>query len=467
MGKIFKALEKSRKEHQVKSKSSSYSFRKAPQKDILERSADEKNRRSDSTQSASSKLDLGSIHELLNDSLESGATKLNEINNIYREDPQKSSASHKMPSESTTGFPKSKKLPQDVDKGPVIHAESVVEPGDEKPTDSKMRADDRTYLHTLKSQPIDNLPEADEKIENSIGTAISSKEDAIDNDKNRTFGPNGSSIKKMLSLEERALSDSFREDVEEEAAHEDVRKNEPLGSAIDLSDYSSVNGLLIALTKPRSYEAEQFKILRTNLLFPESGKPTKSILVTSAAPGDGKSFVSSNLAVSLALDKDRKVLLIDADVRRSEIHKVFGLNRTNKGICNFLTDRIPLSSLLVRTSLKNLLVLPAGDLTHDSDELRSLEKLPKLFEEIATSYGDYCVVVDSPPPKLASETGVLSRLVDSIVIVVKAGVTKKEYVEDTLDLLDKEKIAGIVFNWYESNMSNYNKYAKNRNYYSS
>ena len=467
MGKIFKALEKSKKEPKVKPKSSSYSFRKAPPKDILEWSADEKNRRSDSTKSASSKLDLGSIHELLNDSLESGATKHNEKNNIYREDLPKSLASHKMGSESMAGYPKSKKLPQDVYKGPAIHTESLVEPGDEKPTDSKMRADDQAYLHTLKSQPIDNLPESGEKIENSVGAAISSKEDVIDNDKNSTFEPKGSSIKKMLSLEERTLSDSFREDFEEEAFHEDVRKNEPTGSAISLSDYSSVNGLLIALTKPRSYEAEQFKILRTNLLFPESGKPTKSILVTSAAPGDGKSFVSSNLAVSLALDKDRKVLLIDADVRRSEIHKIFGLNRTNKGICNFLTDRIPLSSLLVRTPLKNLLVLPAGDLTHDSDELRSLEKLPKLFEEIANIYGDYCVVVDSPPPKLASETGVLSRLVDSIVIVVKAGVTRKEYVEDTLDLLDKEKIAGIVFNWYESNMSNYKKYAKNRNYYSS
>jgi capsular exopolysaccharide synthesis family protein len=218
--------------------------------------------------------------------------------------------------------------------------------------------------------------------------------------------------------------------------------------------------------KPRSYEAEQFKILRTNLLFPESGNPARSILITSAAPNDGKSFVSANLAVSLALNQDRKVLLIDADVRRSQIHKIFGLNHIERGICDFLIDRIPLRSLLVKTSLKNLVILPAGQLTHNLDELQSLEKLPKLFEELAVHFSEYYIVIDSPPPKLASETGVLARLVDSIVIVMKAGVTKREYVEETIDLLEKGKIAGIVFNWHDNRMSNYKKYAKDREYYS-
>ena len=132
-------------------------------------------------------------------------------------------------------------------------------------------------------------------------------------------------------------------------------------------------------SKAQSYEAEQFKILRTNLLFPEAGKPPRSILITSAAPGDGKSFVSSNLAVSLALDQDRKVLLIDADIRKSAIHKTFGLNRVEKGFY-YLTDQIPLASLLVTTSLKNLLILPAGMLNRDPHEVQSLERLPKLFE---------------------------------------------------------------------------------------
>jgi protein-tyrosine kinase len=467
MGKIFKALEKSRKEHKGESKSSSYSSRGALQRDKLKLSADEKNRRSDSTKPASSKLDLGSIHELLNDSPESGATKLNEIDNINRADSRNVSASQKIPKDSATGWAKSKQLPQDVEKATIIHAESIEETGYEKAADSKIPVDNKTYLRTDKSQPMINQPEVDQRIEKTTGISIAFKKDTIDIDKNNALEPNGGSAGKALASKERTLKDSLGEDIEEDTADDDVRKNERSGFVVDSSDYSAVNGSLIALTKPRSYEAEQFKILRTNLLFPESGKPTKSILVTSAGPGDGKSFVSANLAVSLALDKDRKVLLIDADVRRSEIHKIFGLNRVENGVCNFLTDHIPLSSLLVRTSLKNLLVLPAGELTHDADELRSLEKLPKLFEEIAVNYGDYCVVVDSPPPKLASETGVLSRLVDSIVIVVKAGVTRKEYVEDTLGLLDKEKIAGIVFNWYESSMSNYKKYAKNRDYYSS
>jgi capsular exopolysaccharide synthesis family protein len=159
-------------------------------------------------------------------------------------------------------------------------------------------------------------------------------------------------------------------------------------------------------------------------------------------------------------------MLIDADVRRSEIHNIFGLYRSDKGICDFLSNRMPLTSLLVRTPLKNLLILPAGKRIKNPSELQSLEKLPKLIEELAIHFSDYFIVIDSPPPKLASETGVLARLVDSIVVIVKAGVTKREYIEETIDLLEKEKITGIVFNWHDYGMFDYKKYAKNREYYS-
>jgi capsular exopolysaccharide synthesis family protein len=279
-------------------------------------------------------------------------------------------------------------------------------------------------------------------------------------------GENISSNRTSSVLKKEVLTEEPLEDIKDHTEARFSFDKEAGGGDNDPKDFNAVSSSLVTLLKPRSYEAEQFKILRTNLLFPESGKPARSILITSAAPGDGKTFVSSNLAISLALDYDRKVLLIDADVRRSEIHNMFGLNQVEKGICDFLAERIPLSSLLVKTSFKNLLILPAGKATRNSGELQSLEKLPTLFEELAKHYGDYFIIIDSPPPKLASETGVLARLVDSVVIVLKAGVTKREYVVETLDLLGKGKIAGIVFNWHDNRMSHYRKYAKDREYYS-
>ena len=182
--------------------------------------------------------------------------------------------------------------------------------------------------------------------------------------------------KKVVVLREKTLTGTPRDEAPEKSSTgmRDYITAEP--SYTESTGYTPVNGLLVALLKPRSYEAEQFKILRTNLLFPETGQPAKSMLITSAAPGDGKSFVSSNLAVSLALDHDRKVLLVDADVRRSAIHKIFGLNGSEKGICDFLADRVPLSSLLVKTSLNNLFILPAGRLTHAPDQCSPWKDCP-------------------------------------------------------------------------------------------
>jgi exopolysaccharide/PEP-CTERM locus tyrosine autokinase len=233
---------------------------------------------------------------------------------------------------------------------------------------------------------------------------------------------------------------------------------------ISYSEYKNFDQSLVTLLRPRSFEAEQFKLLRTNILFPVSGEPPRSILVTSALPGDGKSFVASNLAVSFALNLDRRVLLIDADIRKPEIHDRFGIDG-KRGLSDYLTKATPLPSLLRRTNLNNLTILPGGRPPHNPSELLSSEKMPALLKEVTNRYKDRYVIVDSPPPKLTSETSVLARLVDGIVLVVRTGVTARELVEELVELLGKEKILGVVMNCYDARPARYYGYGKYGKYY--
>lgn len=450
MGKIHKALEKSKKEKSGRPGAGSSALHPddGGRSEVLDRDLTDHGDGVEHSAPGSPEFDLGTIHELLQDPLESGSAGPGE-----KSEPVKTGEDPSAADWTPTAAPEGRRPPDRslaaANGKPVSGVEVAGSQNRRTPKDN-----DRGPLSG--SQVNGNRAFIDPWVQKPQGKAAQS----------RSLTPAGNETeKKVVVLRDKTLTGMPRgEAPEKSSTGRDYVTAEP--SYTESTGYTPVNGLLVALLKPRSYEAEQFKILRTNLLFPEAGKPARSILITSAAPGDGKSFVSSNLAVSLALDYDRKVLLVDADVRRSAIHRIFGLNGSEKGICDFLSDRVPLASLLVKTSLNNLFILPAGQLTHAPDQLQSLERLPRLFDELAASFGDFYVVIDSPPPKLAAETGVLARLVDKIVIVMKAGVTKKEYIEETIELVDKGKIAGIVFNWHENRMSNYRKYAKKREYYS-
>jgi Mrp family chromosome partitioning ATPase len=131
-------------------------------------------------------------------------------------------------------------------------------------------------------------------------------------------------------------------------------KRAPAGFDIDKVDRN-----LISLLRPESFEAEQFKILRTNLLFPASGKKPRSIMVTSVAPDEGKSFVAANLAVSVATHVNWNVLLVDCDLRRPTVHRQFGFPEV-PGLSDYLSNGMQLTSLLQRTAVEHLTILPGG-----------------------------------------------------------------------------------------------------------
>jgi capsular exopolysaccharide synthesis family protein len=220
---------------------------------------------------------------------------------------------------------------------------------------------------------------------------------------------------------------------------------------------AAIDRNLVALLDPNSFEAEQFKILRTNILYPLVGKPPRSILLTSTGPGEGKTFAAANLAISIALNINRYVLLIDADLRQPQLNVRFGFGAV-PGLSNYLAEGTPLPSLLLRTRVDKLTLLPSGPSPANPSELISSERMASLLTEVTNRYPDRLIVIDAPPPALAAETGVLARQVDGIIVVVRYGSTRRGELSDLKASLGNEKIIGSVVNYIETPVSRYYGY---------
>lgn len=225
------------------------------------------------------------------------------------------------------------------------------------------------------------------------------------------------------------------------------------------TEADNVDPNMIVLFEPHSFEAEQFKILRTKLLFPSSGKPARSIMVTSTVPGEGKSFVSANLSISIAQNIQEHVLIIDCDVRMPSIHKCFGIGEV-PGLSEYLANKVPLESLMLKTKIDKLSILPAGHPPHNPSELLSSPKMSDLLKEVKARYSDRYIIIDSPPPLLTAETHAISHQVDGILLVVKYGSTPRKMVLELIENIGKEKIIGVVFNNFDIRSTNYLGYKK-------
>ncbi len=237
--------------------------------------------------------------------------------------------------------------------------------------------------------------------------------------------------------------------------HYHDKKNEERVKNIE----STINPMLIAGLDPQSIEAEQFRQLKNNILFPEKGKPAKCIMVTSALPSEGKSFVSSNLAISIAQNIDEHVLLMDCDLRSPSISSLFGISELAEGLSEYLSEAKPLSSLLVRTDFSKLTLLLAGKIPANPSELLSSEQMRRLIKEVKQRYNDRYIIIDTPPPYLTSETGAIARQVDGIIIVIQQGKTQKKDVINIIDMYGKNKILGAVYNFAQKGLGyGYGKY---------
>lgn len=237
--------------------------------------------------------------------------------------------------------------------------------------------------------------------------------------------------------------------------------------AENASNPAQIDSHLVTYHDPASVESEIFKILRTNILFPKTGEPPVSIMVTSAIPGDGKSFVAANLAISIAQGIENHVLLMDCDMRRSSIHRNFGFNDNIPGLSEYLAQGVPLPSLLKKTAVDKLTILPGGSAPDNPSELLSSQAMRELLKQTTNRYSDRFIIVDSPPPQLTAETTALAKYVDGIILVVRYASTPKDLIIDLLEKLGKEKVIGVVMNGYRvptTERYGYGKYKKYKPY---
>ena len=209
--------------------------------------------------------------------------------------------------------------------------------------------------------------------------------------------------------------------------------------------------MFIVEKKPKSIPAESYRVLRTNIQYSSIDKKIERILITSSEPGEGKSTTAGNLALTFAQD-EKKVLLIDCDLRKPSIHKKFKISNS-LGLSNVILDKSKLSKALVKRS-EYLDILPSGKVPPNPSELLGSKALEELLDELDDVYD--VIILDTPPLHAVTDAQILSTKVDGVLLVVRAEKTKKDSVIAAKESLEKvnANILGTVLNCAESNSRN-------------
>ncbi len=239
---------------------------------------------------------------------------------------------------------------------------------------------------------------------------------------------------------------------------DDIEKNLGMSTAGSIlkgdSKIKKSSDELIVEKYPKAIISENIKSLRTNLQFTSVDRDLETILVTSTNAGEGKSFISSNLAVSFA-QAGARVLLVDCDLRKGRLHKIFGLTNT-EGLSNLLTsDLRGLSKFIRPTKTNNLDVITCGTYPPNPSELLASQKNKRLIKILQEHYD--IVIFDGVPLAGLADSVILSSLVDETLVVVRDGFTSKTDLAYAKESLDKvgAKIAGVVFNMVNQRATKY------------
>ena len=216
-----------------------------------------------------------------------------------------------------------------------------------------------------------------------------------------------------------------------------------------------MNNELIVANNPISGVAEAIKTIRTNLLFSSIDEPVKSILMTSSMSGEGKSFVSANLAVAFA-QAGVKVLIVDCDLRRGRQHKIFNIDN-EQGLSNLLLDDVEKNykKYIKKTRYENIYVLPMGIVPPNPSELLASAKNKQLVKLLKQKFD--LVIYDGVPVGGLTDSIIMADLVDKIVIVSAYKITPVEFLANTNKALEKfkDKIAGVILNKFPSSKDHY------------
>lgn len=213
--------------------------------------------------------------------------------------------------------------------------------------------------------------------------------------------------------------------------------------------------MFIVQKNPKSIAAEAYRSLKTNIQYSSFDKEYKTIVITSSNPGEGKSTTSGNLALTLA-EGESRVLLVDCDMRKPSMHKNFRVTNTY-GIADILLQRKKVMDVAHMYN-KNLSIITAGKVPPNPAEMLGSKAMSAFLEEMKEHF-DY-IILDTPPVQVVADAQILSTKVDGTIIVVRAGVTKKEDVNDTVNTLKKinANIIGTVLHAVDNSKNKYYYY---------
>jgi protein-tyrosine kinase len=213
---------------------------------------------------------------------------------------------------------------------------------------------------------------------------------------------------------------------------------------------------LITHFSPRAAISEQYRTIRTNIQFSSVDESLRTLLVTSSGPEEGKSTTVANLAVVFA-QQGKKVLLIDADLRKPTVHYTFQLDNTT-GLTNVLTKQTSLQMAAVTTLVDNLFVLPSGPIPPNPAELLGSKAMEEMLEATLKLYD--IVIFDTPPVLAVTDAQILANRCDGTILVVGSGKTQIEPAMKSKELLlsSKGKLLGVVLNRKNAKDSQYYYY---------
>lgn len=204
--------------------------------------------------------------------------------------------------------------------------------------------------------------------------------------------------------------------------------------------------------QPTTRQSEEYQHIKRRVLgnmapgVLNTHRPSNLILITSSVPSEGKTFTSVNLAISLAMEVDHTILLVDTDIMKRDLSRALGVVE-RKGLFDLLASPgLRLEDLLVRTNMRNLVILPVGTKREGSTELLASMRMRELADEIAVRYKDRVVLFDSPPVLATTTASALAPLVGQVILVAEAGSTKHETIREALQRLDRVSITGVILN---------------------
>lgn len=217
--------------------------------------------------------------------------------------------------------------------------------------------------------------------------------------------------------------------------------------------HSANNPGLVTIHSPKSIASEAYRGIRTSILFSSARSEPRVILISSAGPQEGKTVTASNLAVTMA-QSGSKVIVLDCDLRRPTIHKIFGLKR-DEGMTNILVGKKDISEVVVNTRIPNLYAISCGPIPPNPSEILGSGRMTKLIEILRKNYTR--IIIDSPPVSAVTDGVVLSKTVDGVVLVVHANNTAREVVRNGLDQLKAvgAHVLGVVLNGVDMSRDGY------------